>query len=483
MKKTIFTLLACLIFGFTQGQINWSEKLELASSSYGNNRPRTVSDQTGNPIVIWGNDGNVMLSKWNGASFSTPTQINPPNVTVAEATWMGPEIASYGDTIYVVYKQTPENDTTSGIYCIRSIDGANSFQTPVRVDNIGNNLSRFSTVHVGANGDVFIGFMMFDTNFMDPHWVVSKSTDGGLTFSSEIKASGLENTPSEACDCCPGAITSEGNKVAMLYRNNATNIRDSWASISSNGGNNFDFSMNIDQQNWFIDYCPSSGPSGFIINNTLYSVFMNGASGKSLVYYNTVDLSDSTCNSSTELNTNFSNLTQQNYPRITNLKNRALIVWKQIVFGKAQLQMMYTDSIQLGFITSPFTVATNYVHSGDALITDNQLFIVWQDYLSNSVKYRFGNFGINTSIQSKTLKHNINVSPNPSNNYWNIQGLNNYKNTNLTLLNRQHQSLQINILHQQDEFITIDNKNLPSGIYFLHINNDQQNQMLKLIKQ
>jgi len=484
MKKATFFSLLLFVFLTSNclSQINWSEKTELAPSSFGNNRPRVTNDGNGNPIVIWGNDANLMFSKWNGFAFSTPIKLNPPHITIAEASWMGPEIASIGDTIYIVYKETPEHDTISGIYCLRSFDGGNNFELPVRVDNIGANLSRFSTIHVDNDGTVYVGFMKFDMQFMEPHWVVSKSTDQGATFFSAVEASNIKGPTSEACDCCPGTITSNGNNVAMMYRNNASNIRDSWIGISDNFGSEFTGNMNIDQHEWLINYCPSSGPDGIIVDNTLYSVFMNGATGTSLIYYNTVDLTDSTCNSASELNTNFSNLTQQNFPRITNLNNKALVIWKQVVLGKAQLQMMYTDSIQEGFNNAPYTVATNYVNNGDATVSADKLFIVWQDYLSGSIKYRFGNFDINNSVQNIGSKQNITVSPNPSNDFWNIKGVKK-SSTKLTLLNSQHQQLSSKEYNHSNELISLDNQHLPSGIYFLHIINNYQNQILKLIKQ
>jgi hypothetical protein len=484
MNKELLTLLLFFLFSISSSfaQINWSEKIELAPSSFGNNRPRTTNDANGNPMLIWGNNGSVMFSKWNGTDFNSPVQLNAVSEMVAEASWMGPEIASNGDTVYVVYKQIPEDDTLSGIYCIRSFDGGENFESPARVDNIGANLSRFSTVHVDKDGTVYVGFMKFDIDFMEPHWVVSKSTNNGTTFTMEIEASGLESNPSEACDCCPGTITSNGNTVAMLYRNNASNIRDSWASISNNKGDNFSYSMNIDQHNWLINSCPSSGPDGFIIDSTIYSVFMNGASGTPLVYFNAVNINDSTTTESTELESSMPNVTQQNFPRLTNLGNKAVVVWKQIMFGKAQIQIMYTDSIQQGFTNAPYAVTTNYAQSGDATISDERIFVAWQDYLSGSIKYRFGDLTTNTSIQNIDLKQNITISPNPSNHFWNIHGIEN-NDTQLSLFNSQNQRVYSSVFNQKSGLISIDNQNLLAGIYFLHITNNNQSQILKLIKQ
>lgn len=86
-------------------------------------------------------------------------------MTVAGAGWMGPDIAAHGDTVYVVFKQSPEGSDSSHIFCARSFDGGQTFNTPVRVDNIADSLSRFPTVTTDDSGNPIIGFMKFNSSF------------------------------------------------------------------------------------------------------------------------------------------------------------------------------------------------------------------------------------------------------------------------------------------------------------------------------
>src|SRR5205085_6805734 len=113
---------------------------------------RIALDGSGNPLVIWGNmtDQSVQFSTSNGTTFNPPMQLNPAWLTIATGSWMGPQIASHGDTIYVVVKQTPEADTSSHIYLIRSFDGGMTFMPPMQVDNILDSISRFPTVTTDA---------------------------------------------------------------------------------------------------------------------------------------------------------------------------------------------------------------------------------------------------------------------------------------------------------------------------------------------
>src|SRR5687767_12688697 len=108
-RATIFLALIISQTIVSQSQITWiGAGSNLNTAATGNNRPRVVMDAVGNPLVLWGYSSRAMFSRWNGTSFTTPVMLNPMNMTIAEAYWMGPDIATHGDTIYVVFKQTPE---------------------------------------------------------------------------------------------------------------------------------------------------------------------------------------------------------------------------------------------------------------------------------------------------------------------------------------------------------------------------------------
>src|SRR6187399_144931 len=146
MKKitTLFTLIFISILA--DAQITWNMAMDVAGSSFGNMHPRIVTNASGDPLILWNHSMNAMFSRWNGTGFTTPVALNPAPLMVAGASWMGPDIAAKGDTVYVVFKQMPEADTSSHIYIIRSFDGGTTFSMPFQVDNIGDSISRFPTL-------------------------------------------------------------------------------------------------------------------------------------------------------------------------------------------------------------------------------------------------------------------------------------------------------------------------------------------------
>lgn len=470
--KTIYTLLLFVLITtvtVAQNTISWDMGMNIAANTFGNLHPRITNDGNGNPVVIWGrsSDESVFISSWNGTAFTTPIKVNPSMLTVATANWMGPDIASKGDTVYVVMKQTPEADAASKCFIATSTDGGLSFSTPEQVDNIADSISRFPTVTVDANGNPIVGFMKFNSTFGDARWVVTKSNDLGINFSADVKASGWSAMGATVCDCCPGAITCNGNNVAMLYRDNNSNLRDIWCGVSTDGGNSFSNGMALDQNNWMLMSCPSSGPDGVIIGDTIYSTYMNGAGGNALVYFSKASISSMTNTSGSPITGTIAGLTQQNFPRMANSGNALAIIWKQVVSGNTQLLLRFAADITTGLPAAYDTVDTDNITNADVAMVNGKIFVVWEDDGSGTVKFRSGTYAVPNSIKIIPENATVTVYPNPAGDYFTldaakIPGYFGYSILDVTgknILQSNYESLNISA--------TIDVSNLADGTYLL----------------
>lgn len=486
MKKVLAIIIACLfITTQAESQIAWEETSEIAPSSFGNHHPRVVTDANDNPLVIWGKSNNVMFTRWNGTNFTTPVRLNPDTISIAEASWMGPDIAAHGDTIFVVFKQTPENVSSSHIWCIRSDDGGISFSPPVQVDYINDSISRFPTVTTDLLGNPIVGFMKFNPSFGDARWVVTRSDDAGSSFSPDVLASGWSSSTSEVCDCCPGTITSTGNTVAMLYRDNNSNIRDAWAGVSTDQGNTFNGGMNIDQQNWMLAACPASGPDGVIIGDTLYSTYMNGASGSTKVYFNKSSLADMTGSAGNLLTENNPNVGLQNFPRIANSGDAVAIAWKQIVNGNmVSLPMLFTKNIHTGFPSTYDTITLGNVTNSDIALTPEKIYVFWQDDLAGTIKFKSGTYAKPSALQDHFIINDLTAYPNPSAEAWTVEGHSLYPKLNIELFNAQGALVYVDMIETNAGFFLheIDNTNLIDGLYVLRFSHDHFQQIMKLVK-
>ena len=475
-----FFLLLFSCAASAQSGITWNMAMDVSGNAYGNMHPRVTMDRSGNPMLVWGrmSDESVFFSKWNGTSFSTPVKLNPEGLTIATASWMGPDIASHGDTVYVVVNQTPEMSDQNHIYIMNSYNAGASFSEPVRVDFIADSLSRFPTVTTDDEGNPIVAFMKFNSSFLDSRWVIAKSNDFGNTFATDIKASGWGGS-NDVCDCCPGAIVSNGNSSAMLYRDNNSNIRDTWAGISNDNAASFSSGFNADNHNWMLMSCPSSGPDGVIIGDTLYSVFMNG-SGSYRNYLSKSSISNSTNNSVSDLTGTITGLSQQNYPRISNSGNEAAIVWRQTVSGVSQLPILFTNDINNGFPATFDTVDVGNITNTDVALSDGKIFVVWQDDNSGTIKYRSGNYTplfTNTKVISEST---FTIYPNPASEFIAIQFDNADVNRELAVINVLGEVVFTQ--NSASSTVNVNASSLPAGIYFLQVKSDNHIFTQKFVK-
>ena len=416
MKKLSFLLIVALILAKVskaQTGISWNAAADIVSAN-GNNHPRIAIDGSGNPLILWNFNMTALFTRWDGNAFITPIPLSPSNIDIAGAAWMGPDIVSHGDTVYVVYKQAPEASDTCHIFCVHSYDGGVTFSSPVQVDAIADSISRFPVVTTDDLGNPVIGFMKFNAQFVDSRWVVARSTDFGFSFTVDTKASGWSSGTSVICDCCPGAIACSGNNVALVYRDNNSNIRDMWAGISTDGGNTFTYGMPIDQHNWSVFVCPSTGGDAVIIGDTLYSVFMNGSGGTNLCYMNTSSISEMTGSQGIELTDPIPGLSLQSYPRMCSDGTAMAVVWKQIVNGNDQCLLRFTNDISNGLPMPYDTVDLDHIVSADVAIHDGKIFVVWQDDNAGTIKMRSGSFNSTTGIHDAGLSNQFSVFPNPA---------------------------------------------------------------------
>lgn len=467
MKNTLlFFVLFTSGFAFSQDDIIWNPSQDISIKSYGNLHPRISLDAEGNPMVIWGkkSDQALYFSKWEGTSFTNPVKLNPAGVTIATETWMGPDIASKGDTVYVVMKSTPETSDTNHIYIRSSFDGGASFSAPVQVDYLADSLSRFCTAAIDNDGNPLVAFMKFNSSFADARWVVSKSLDFGKSFLPDIKASGWSGSDAVVCDCCPGALISAGNVSAMLYRDNLNNKRDIWAGISHDNSTSFENGFSVDNGKWNINYCPSTGPDGIIIGDTLYTVYMSGDLGESRTFFSKSNISKASLVKSYGLTGSITGLTDQNYPRIAADGNAVAIVWTQTVLTNDQLPILFTKDITKGLPAKSENIDSGNITNVDVAIKNGNIYVVWEDDGSGTVKFRSGTYDPVITNVTTPKTNDIKIYPNPVSEVLNIETA---KNENFEVL--IFNSLGYKFIYRLNNSNKLNISDLPNGMYFITV--------------
>lgn len=480
MKKIITTLSCiCFVYSALSQIVYWEPEIEVASSTYGNKSPRIVVDGSGEPVVAWGdNSDNLYVAVWNGTGFNTPVVANG-SIPALSGSNFGPDIAAYGDTIYAIFQEDPP--TSGGIYMVRSEDGGASFGAAVQVDNIGPNLSEFVHVEVDDQGHPLALFNEFDPGWGNARWSLARSNDFGASFVQDTTVSGWSGGAlgsQLACECCPASIDVSGNTVAVAYRDNDANVRDTWVAVSTDNAVSFSSGMDVDQLGWLIMSCPTTGPDCKIVGDTLYTVFMNSASGQGHVYYSKSELSSMTGGTATEITTQFTGLNKQNYPRLSIVGNQGVVCWQQTVNGDQQIVASYTSNIENGFPAMYDTIAAAYGSISDVEMTSDYIYVAWRDYQTNRVKFRRGLIGFASNSELDAV--NIEVYPNPTKDAWLVDV------ESLEVISYSFYSLSGELIESEtvssSKFL-LGEEDLPAGSYYLRIQTSEGEYERMLVKE
>jgi len=287
MKPFLFFLLLPI---FSFGQLSPSTPYILSSGpSEGYERPRVVITANNSPFVIWSKPSTpkaIKARKWNGTAFDSAFDL--VNADLMPTGFIGPEIAAKGDTVYLIFESLLHNNHV--IYLKRSFDGGLNFSDTIRVSgNSNTNYFFMPNVAVMEAGNPVVSYMISDSTGYKQ--IVRASSDFGNTFSAEADVSAL--APGEPCDCCQSTLVTKGNNdVFLLFRNDDSNVRNTYIAKSTDGGVTFTINEDLDDVNWVINSCPTSSPVGAVLGDSIMVVRRNGGSGVNELFKSNVNTDD-----------------------------------------------------------------------------------------------------------------------------------------------------------------------------------------------
>ncbi|MEX0966325.1 MAG: T9SS type A sorting domain-containing protein [Bacteroidia bacterium] len=405
---TLFVLLTWSVLISAQN-LDFSTPGAVADDDYGYTRPRVVMANM-IPLVVLNNQstGEIFVARWNGSSFDQPVKVTPEGVKAAIDNWMGPDIASNGDDVYVIFKSEPE--ASGYIYVVHSSDGGKTFGDTMRVNGDVN--TRLPSIAVLGDGNPVVMFMQFQPNFLEPEYVVAVSTDKGRTFSDFLTVS--DNAPGEVCDCCPAALVASGDTIAAFYRNNDNNIRDAWIALSTDGGKTFPMQQDIDENNWNIFSCPSTGPDAVFSGGKVITSWMSGAAGNPRINFLEFDLGTQQTSATAMIHTEGQGTFSQNYPRLAAFGSHKIMAWQDNRNNGWDVWISHTTNSP--FITNKnvqqVTNESGFQFNPDVAINNEKVFLVWQEPKAKEVKYVTAPLAAQSGISSPTV--NLSFYPNPA---------------------------------------------------------------------
>lgn len=176
-----------------------------------------------------------------------------------------PQIAKSADgTLIVAYSasNSPESIWRStSIRTIRSTDGGRSWSNPVSVGGPFGGYQNNHELHIGDDGTAYVVWLdsrLAKEGERQINILLSKSVDGGESWSTPVV---VDAEPS--CECCRAAVTTDpdGNVYVAWRKKLDGGIRDIAVAKSSDKGETWSTPVVAFQDNWVQGYCPDAGPS------------------------------------------------------------------------------------------------------------------------------------------------------------------------------------------------------------------------------
>ena len=289
--KYFFIFLFLPFLSVSQQLIPSSYTVISSGSNEGYDRPRVVVTANNSAFVMWSkvsSPRSIRCKKWDGLSFGNTIELVGSDLMPTG--FIGPEIASKGDTIYLVFESLLHNNHI--IYLKKSFDGGITFSDTIRVSNDSDTYKyAMPNIDVREDGNPVISYMQCLPNWTEWKQTVRASFDFGQSFSSATDVSVL--APGEPCDCCQSTFVTDGNNdVFLLFRNNDNNIRNSYIAKSNDGGISFVDTEDLDDINWLFNACPTSSPVGAVIGDSIMVVRRHGGNGLNKIYKSNVNMND-----------------------------------------------------------------------------------------------------------------------------------------------------------------------------------------------
>jgi len=208
---------------------------------------------------------------------------------------------------------------------IKSFDGGINFSDTIRVSE-NNPLHKFrmGNVEVSQDGNPVVSYMQYLLNWNEPKQMVNTSLSFGSSFLGATDASAL--ALGEPCDCCKSSLVCDGNNVFLLFRNNESNIRNSYIAKSTDGGLTFSSVADMDDYIWSISSCPATTPRGVLSGDSIVVVKRSGATGNNEVVCSNVSMQN--LNYSYNNNIDLMSGVIQNYPEISASGDTVVAVWQ-----------------------------------------------------------------------------------------------------------------------------------------------------------
>ncbi len=428
MKYLLFSLFLCISTSvFAQNFTGVTQvNPDLAGSS--ERSPIIHLGRDGGVYVAWikgsGTDGDAYIthSTDGGVTFVHPTRITTTGKINSSFQRTAQFVLDTKGMIHMVWMESRVNNQPD-IWYSRSMDKGSTWSTPKSVID-ANDSSKyaqdFASIAVDSSDNIYVSFLdsreTQRKTSMNVQIYMTKSTDGGSTWSMNKKANMMPNGIGGSCECCKQdiAVSPEGH-VYIAFRSNINNARDIWVTRSMDAGATFDEAILIQSGKWNISACPVSGPNISLDGKEdLHAVWVDArddSAGNSIAYYSRLPKGATQATPNKRLNrTN----EFPKWPDVATTRDGSRI---EAVYQVEQKEVQFVSSISDEAITLGTPVSATGKAQEFGRITmgaDGTTYAVWQDYRRDGGDIYFAKYKPLSSVKNIVESTDVvNVYPNP----------------------------------------------------------------------
>jgi len=421
-----------------------------------------------------------------GNTFAAPTKVtNGANVN-ADYQRKAEFAIDPSGTIHMVWMETRVN-AQPDIWYARSTNKGTTWSTPISVcDDSSKYVQDFASIAVDSSGTIYVSFLderdVARKVLSNTQLYVTKSTDGGLTWSRNKRASIMPGNTGGTCECCKQdiAVSPEGH-VYIAFRSNIKNNRHIRIARSFDKGDTWETSIRAQLEDWTVFACPVTGPNITLDSKENVHIAWRDArdvTKKGEVYYaQLVDGSDTVLANKQMSVTG----TSANWPQVVVSSNGTLIYFQQAQYeGVTRILSCYsTDGGNNWSTLLPITNYTATQQLLSATTNNNELFVTWQDAKQDDGDIFFTHASLNHAgvesqgILPKDLSSTISIYPNPARQSETINllinGASKSQIASVTIYDMLGRSIYSQFLPQASSSLNLQEAHLVPGIYTLQV--------------